>query len=297
MGNLSPRPEVTFSWGSLTAFATAMVLVLWAYGGWSESVLVAGEVRRPERNLPRSILSSVLVCMILYVLTNLSYLSVLGVEEISGVAPGREAEVEESRSMPGEEAEGVDTQASETRGVAEMVISRASGRVSRELVSLLVAISVLGVLNGLILTGARITYAAAQDHPLFAWLGKPNEKYRTPAMALTLQAIWAAGIVLIFRGYRDRVEKMIWYMGFAVWLFYGLVGIGVILLRRRFPEARRPFRAWGYPVTPVVFVAQSFFMMVVSLFSWPVGSLYCGGLILLGIPVYLAFSSREPTAS
>jgi len=238
------------------AFGSAMVLVLWTYGGWSESALVAGEIREPGRALPRSIILGTLTVTLAYVLTNLIFLYVYAPPD-----------------MAGRDAIGAD------------VASRVIGPVGGDFMAILVAISTFGALNGLILTGARITYAAGQDHPVFFRLGRSNERYGTPALALLVQGLVSCGLVILLRSF----QQLVYWTGFAVWLFYGMVGASLYILRRNYPDVPRPYRTWGYPVTPFLFVVMCAVMMVSSFRGLPDWSLLCGALILLGLPVYLAF--------
>lgn len=240
----------------LFAFGSAMVLILWTYGGWSDGALVAGEVRDPARALPRSIILGTLTVTLVYVVTNAVFLYVYSPADMAG------------RTVIGAD-------------VASYVI----GEVGGDFVALLVVISTFGALNGLILTGARITYAAGQDHPVFYWLGRPNERYRTPAQALLVQGVVSCGLVLFVR----RFEELVYWTGFAVWLFYGMVGVSLFILRRKYPEVARPYRTWGYPVTPALFVVVCAAMMGSSFWGIPDWSLLCAALILLGLPIYLAF--------
>jgi len=243
------------------AFGTAMVIVLWAFGGWSESALVAGEVREPGKALPRSIILGTLVVTLLYVIANIVFLYVFPAPEMMG---------------------------KERIGAA--VAARAIGPVGADFVTILIVISTLGALNGLILTGARITYAAGQDHVVFYWLGRRNDRFGTPALALLVQALFACGLILILRTFKDLV---VW-TGFAVWLFYGMVGVSIYILRRKYPDVPRPYRTWGYPVTPFVFVVVCTGMMISAFSDDPWGALLCAALILLGLPVYLALSDSKP---
>jgi APA family basic amino acid/polyamine antiporter len=255
-GNFQVTGAMPQDRGFFSAFGAAMVLVLWTYGGWSESALVAGEVRDPSRALPRSLILGTLTVTLVYVLTNVMFLYVYPATDMAG-----------------------------SKVIGADVGAAVIGPVGGDFVAILVVISTFGALNGLILTGARITYAAGQDHPVFFWLGRSNERYGTPALALVVQGLVACGLVIILRQFED----LVYWTGFAVWLFYGMVGASLYILRRKYPDVERPYRTWGYPVTPLLFVLVCAAMMVSSVWAVQEWALLGAALILVGLPVYLAF--------
>jgi len=243
----------------LGGFGLALIFILWTYGGWNEATYVAGEVRQPEKTLPRSLVLGISGIIVLYLLINCVYLYVLPLEQMQ-----------------------------ESPTVAAAVLERLVGPRGGQIVAIMVIISTFGALNGLILTGARISYAMGRDHTLFRWLSRVHPRFQTPATAIGFQAIWA--IVLIFSG---TFETLVFYTAFTTWLFFGLVALALIILRKRRPAMPRPYRVWGYPVIPVLFIAMTLILLLNAVWHAPRESLYGLGFILLGLPVYYWSASRE----
>lgn len=243
-------------------FGVAMLAVLWAYDGWIEVTFVGGEVTRPERNLPLAIVYSALVCMALYILVTLSFTYVLGPERVAG-----------SMLVAGDAARVT------------------MGAVGAGLVVAGILISTLGANNGIILTAARIPYAMARDRLLFRFIGAVHPRRLTPANSLLVQA--GIAIALAVTG---RYDWLYTYVIFAEFVFYALMCAAVIRLRRRRPDLARPYRAWGYPVTPLLFIAFSMWLVVNTVLEDPIDSAVAAGLVLGGVPVYWAFS-RQRSAS
>lgn len=240
------------------AFGVALIFVLWTYGGWNESTYVAGEMRRPARDLPRSIAIGIFGILVLYLAINAAYLYNI---PLSAMA--------------------------DSEMVASALADRLFGPSGGTLIALLVMISALGALNGLILTGARISYAFGDDNPSLGRLAKVHVRYHTPARALLLNAVWSIG--LVFSGTFDHLVS---YTSAVTWLFYGLVGGSLFILRRRFPDLERPYRTWGYPVVPAIFVVVSLWLVYNTLIYSPSGAFYGVALMLVGFPVYL-FSRKR----
>jgi APA family basic amino acid/polyamine antiporter len=238
-------------------FGAAMLGALWGYDGWNNLTLVAGEVKDPQRNVPRALVGGTLASIGLFLFVNLAYFYVLG--------PRAVADVPASSSVARETA-------------ARFLGPTASAAVAVGLVA-----SSVGTLHTSVLTGARIPYAMARDGLLFRGLARLDPRSRVPARALALQGAWAA--LLALSGSFDALTD---YALFGSWLFYALVGASVFLFRRRLPHAERPYRAWGYPAVPALFVAAAALLLANALYTAPRRSLVGLALIAAGLPVYYA---------
>ena len=244
--------------GLVGAVGLALVAVLWAYDGWNDLVMVSGEIRDPQRNIFRSLAWGMGIIVALYLAANLAYHYAIPVAEMAGYPR-----------------------------VAEAAVAGVLGARGKSVLSAVILVSILGALNGSILSGARIPYAAAADGVFPAPLAHVHGRYRSPSTALVAQGTLAAVLIAIFTALDiaqfDKITDMVI---FAEWAFYGLCTAGVIVLRRRRPDHPRPYRAWGYPWAQVLFVAASAYLFVNSLIEAPKPSFLGLGLILLGVPVY-----------
>lgn len=243
----SPEPPLRYA-----GFGIAMAACLMAYNGWSYVSFVAGEVERPERNLPRALILGMGVVMALYVSANVAYLHVMPIAEIA---------------------------ASERVGAA--VAQRVMGPMGARLLSAIVLLSITGAINGCILTGARIPFAQARDGLFFARFGRIHPRFETPAFAIAMQAIWT-GVLIVTGSYQSLSS----YTIISAWIFYTMSVAAVWVLRRKSPDAARPYRMWGYPVTLWLFVAVSLWFLADSLVSQPKVSLIAMALAAAGVPVY-----------
>ena len=245
------------------AFGLAMLAALWAYDGWNNMPMAAGEVKDPGRNVPFALIGGMAVVTVIYCTANLAYFYALPF-----------AEVISSNSTRYRDALPVATKAAQT------VFGDSGGR----LISLAFIFSALGALNGSTLTGARVPYAMARDGVFFSPAAVLSERTRVPVYALLFQAVWAS--VLAISGTFDQLSD---YVIFASWIFYGLVTSSVFVLRRKMPEAPRPYRTLGYPIVPLVFVLVAAWLVVNTLVNRPVES--GAGLILiaLGLPIYFYY--------
>jgi basic amino acid/polyamine antiporter, APA family len=256
---------------TLAAFGAAMVGGLFSADAWASVTFAAAEVRNPKRDLPLALAFGTGVVIGLYLLTNVSYLFEL---PVGGVT-----------HAPTVFGRGIAHATSDR--VAAAAMEMVWGRLGASLTAILVMISTFGCANGLILTGARVIYAMAQDRVFFASAGRLNTT-SVPAVALTMQGAWAA-ILAISGTYSDLLD----YVIFAQLLFYVLTVAAVFVLRRRAPDAPRPYKAWGYPVVPAIYIVAASALMLDLLvmrprFTWP------GLLIALsGVPIYFAMRRRE----
>jgi len=237
----------------LPAIGLVMVSTLFAYDGWQFVSLVAGEIQEPQRNIPRSIILGVFIVIVVYVSANLAYIYVLGQPRIA-TSPR----------------------------VAADAMSVMIGPIGATLISAAILCSTFGAMSANVLAGPRVTFAMAQDGLLPASLATVHPRFETPSVAIWVLAGWA-GVLTLTGGY----EHLITMSGFANWIFFTMVVLSVIVLRRRHPEWERPYRLTGYPVTAVIFVIVSSAFVVNTLVGAPRSSLMGLGLLLLGVPFYL----------
>ena len=243
------------TWGG---FGIALISVMWAYDGWADLTFVSGEVRDPERTLPRALLGGVAIIVVIYLLVNLAYLWVLRVDEMVGA-----------------------------RLVAADAASRIFGAAGAGVISALVMLSAFGALNGSTLTGPRILYAMADDRLFFRPIAHVHPKYRTPDAAILLCS--ALGIAYVsIRGFERLANDFI----LGIWPFYALAVLAVFILRRKHPDVERPYKTLGYPIVPLVFLLASVLMLANSLIRDPKPTLIDFGIILIGIPVYMLWRKR-----
>jgi len=257
-------------WSGTKAFGAAMLAALWAYNGWNNLPMAAGEVQNPERNLPRALIGGMLVVLLLYVLANLAYVYALPA-----------AEVMTSNSTSHRQALPVATKAVET------FLGTAGGK----FVSVIFIVSTIGSLNGGILTAARVPFAMARDGLFFSRIGVLSPGSRVPVWAIGIQAAWAS--VLALSGTFDQLTD---FAVFGLWLFFGLTTAAVFVLRRKLPQAPRPYRTIGYPVLPFVFIVVAGWLISNTLQTNPEGSLVGLGLIALGLPLYFYFRRQSRRA-
>lgn len=253
--------------GGFAAFGTAMLAALWAYDGWNNMPMAAGEVQNPGRNIPRALILGMIVVTVIYCLANLAYFYALPF-----------AEVVTSSSTRYRDALPVATKAAQT------FLGNYGGRI----VSIAFILSAMGALNGSILSNARVPYAMAHDGLFFSRMARLHAVSRVPVWAILIQSSWAC--ILALSGTFDQLTD---YVIFASWIFYGLVTSSVFVLRRKMPAAERPYRTIGYPLVPLVFVLVALWLVINSLFTRPVEAFVGLALIALGLPVYLYFRRQQ----
>jgi APA family basic amino acid/polyamine antiporter len=255
--------------GGIAGFGAAMIGALWAYNGWNELTYVAGEVKNPQRNLPLALIGGIGVVAVLYVFVNAAYFYVLTPAEVAGIPTSSSAATE--------------------------VLARFLGRVAGRLMAGAMAMSIFGTLLVAVLVGARIPYAMARDGLFFRHLGHVSPRTHVPIRALLAQALWIS--ILVLSGSFDALTD---YAIFAVVIFLGLTASSIFVFRRRMPEAERPYRTWGYPVVPALFLLMSGLLIGNTLLTMPRQALAGLGLMALGLPFYWYWSRRAkvmvPTA-
>ncbi len=251
------NPPFVFSAG---AFGTAMVACLWAYEGWNCISFVAGEVRDPQRNIPRALALGTGGLVLLYVAANLAYLRVLGVSQLAA-----------------------------TEKVAATVAERVLGHPGALLVALTILVSIAGSTNGSILSTPRIYFAQARDGLFFRPVALVHPRFKTPWVSILFHSAWSALLV-----FTDSYQTLFSFVIFAAWIFYGLAVFAVIVLRRRQPNAVRPYKMWGYPVTPLLFALTAFWFVANTLIAAPKPSLIGLATIAAGVPVYYIWRRFTP---
>lgn len=244
------------------AFGAAMLAALWAYQGWSNLPMVAGEIEKPERNVPRALIFGMLLVILVYLITNVAYFYALPFSEILT-----------SNSTAYRDALPVAAKAAHT-----------FSSYGAQIVSVAFIISAIGALNGITLMNARVPFAMARDGLFFGALGDLGSESRAPVKAIWFQGIWAC--VLTLSGTFDQITTSVI---FAVWLFTALVGSSLFVLRRKLPVAPRRYRVIGYPVVPAVFVLVAVWLVINSLSATPVESVVGLVLIAVGLPFYFFF--------
>jgi APA family basic amino acid/polyamine antiporter len=260
--------EYTF----LGGFAAAMLGALWGYDGWDNLSFVAGEVKDPNRNIPIAIIGSVLLVIVLYVFASAAYFYVLDPTAIASVSKDSSvAKVVVSKFFGGD------------------VLSMATG-VAVAVFTIGLMLSSLGTLHTSILSASRIPYAMAKDGLMFQPFAKLSVN-AVPVNGVLFQGVWAS--ILALSGSFDALTD---YVIFGSWIFYALVGSSIFVFRRKYPDAARPYRAWGYPVMPVVFLLVAGWLIYRTIVDSPTQSFIGIGLILIGLPFYYYFTSSGPDA-
>jgi APA family basic amino acid/polyamine antiporter len=258
-----PATDVVGGGFNLNSFGVALIACLLAYDGWVQLSFVAGEIRNPQRNVLFALAFGSIACIAIYLLANMAYLRVLPIPEMAA-----------------------------SEHVGATVAERALGAGGGRLVSLIILASIVGTLNGCFLTSPRIYFAQARDGLFFQRFADVHPRHQTPSFAILAQGVWAA-VLLVSGSY----ESLLDYAIFAIWLSYGMMVAGVIVLRIKRPDLPRPYRVWGYPVTPVVFVAITCWFLVNMLITRPTPSLAALLLIASGVPVYLLWTRRRSRAA
>jgi len=244
--------------GGITGFFVALVASLWAYDGWTTASMIGSDIKNPQKNLPRALIWGTVAVIGIYVTANLAYLYVLSAPEVAA-----------------------------SQRVAADMMRRVAGSFGAAIVSVAAIVSMLAALNGVIISGSRIPFAMAQDGYFFAWVGRIS-RFQTPAASLALQAVFS--VLLLASG---RFEDIIKMVIFTEWILYGMTTASVLVLRKTHPEMHRPYRVWGYPLVPIVFVLVSVALLYATLLESPRESGMGLGLIALGLPFYYYWKRRE----
>ena len=239
--------------GGMTGFMIALIATLWAYDGWNDLTMVAGEVKQPERNLPLALIGGLFIVGVLFMATNAAIQYILPAAQIA------------ASPRP-----------------AVSALSVVAGPAGAALVAAGMALSIFVTLNGTVMSGARIPFAAARDRLFFPQFAHIHPRFKSPSTSLVIQGLLSTILLLALGRFQQLFELAV----FAEWLFYMLTATTVFIYRRRHPEMARPYRVWGYPVLPAVFVLSAAVVLYSSFRGNLQGSLIGSGLILLGLPLY-----------
>jgi APA family basic amino acid/polyamine antiporter len=243
----------------IAGFGVALIAVSWAFDGWNNLNFIAGEIKNPKRNLPLSLFLGTTILIVLYVLTNYIYLYALPIVEMKGVVR-----------------------------IAEKAATSLFGGATAALISATVMISCFGALNGVILTGSRVFYAMAKDKLFFRKVAEVHPRFRTPGFAIVIQAVWA--LVLTATGSFEQLFTFVMFVSIIFWI---TAASSVFTLRKKYPDLPRPYKTWGYPVVPLLFIFAAFGILINTLIEKPVESLAGLGLTVLGTPVYFYWQRKN----
>jgi basic amino acid/polyamine antiporter, APA family len=260
----APAPAIPTS--LFAGFIAALVGALWAYDGWNNVGMVASEVRNPQRNLPVSLIGGTAGVIAVYMLANWAYFRVLSPAEVGA-----------------------------HKLVAAEMMQRIAGSWGAGAVSLAAMISIFAALNGSLLSGARVPYAAARDGLFFKSAARVHPAFRTPGVSILMLSVWAGVLVL-----SGKYEELFDFVIFGSWILYAMATASVFVLRRTRPDLPRPYRTIGYPIIPLLFLAGAVVLEISTLWTKPRESIAGIFLILLGLPLYFYWSRgavrRHPAA-
>ncbi len=257
------KPEFTTLASSvahpLSSFGVAMIAVLWAYSGWDYLCFASGDIKDPDRNLPRALLIGILALTVLYVAINVGYLFALRLDEMQGVVR-----------------------------VAERAVGAMIGPAGAAIVAAGVMISCFGCNASSMIPVSRVCYALSADRLFFNAAAAVHPRFRTPHIAIVVTCVWAALLTLT-----GTYEQLYTYVVFTALLFNVAGGATIFKLRRSQPDAPRPYRTWGYPIVPAIFVLSTFILVINTLIERPVESFTGLGLVALGLPAYWYWNRRR----
>lgn len=248
---LSP-PSPPLSLNLVGSFGVALVATLWAYKGWESSTFSSGEIRNPERNLPAGLLAGTLIIIGIYLLTNLAYLYAFPAEEMA-----------------------------KSSRIASDAMNFAIGPAGASVIALIILFSITGATNQNFLCSPRVYFAMARDGLFFRNISRVHPRFLTPHVSILALAGWSS--VLSLSG---TFEQLFTYVIFGQWIFFGLTGAAVMILRRKKPDIPRPYRTWGYPVTPAIFILSALFVSINTLINQFWNSFAGLAIIALGLPAY-----------
>jgi APA family basic amino acid/polyamine antiporter len=245
----------------LSALVPVLAAVLWTYDGWSDIASCAGEIRNPQRLLPRILLFGTAATILLYVGVNAVYMMAVPLEEMR-----------------------------HTAAVAPLTVRRLIGHSGDVIVTVLIIISTLGATHASIIAGARVTFAQARDGLFFKFLAHVHPRFQTPDVSLWAQCLMSCvGMLAV-----GTFERMIGGFVFAMWIFFALAAVSVIVLRIRRPDLPRPYRCWGYPWVPIAFILSSLFMTVLAILENPGEKLVWLAILCAGVPAYYLWRRFVP---
>lgn len=246
---LTPPPNAA---PTAAGFGAAMISVLWAYEGWQYVTCLAGEARDPQRTFPRAITLALVCVALLYIITNIGYLSALG-----------------------------PTAVAQSQRVAADALAARVGSAAAGIVSALILVSIVSATNASVLSPPRITFAMARDGVFFSSLARVSPRFGTPAFAIIAGSVWA-----MVGAATGSFDQLLTYVVFAAWIFYGLGAVSLFVYRRTEPNAPRPFRVPGYPITPLLFVAAAAALVLNTIVAQPARAAVGLGIVLSGVPAF-----------
>ncbi|MCU0444509.1 MAG: amino acid permease [Microscillaceae bacterium] len=257
-------PQNLSNYGLIAAFFSAMLAAFWAYEGWNTLGFIGGEIQNPNRNVPLAFFGGMMVIIAAYLLVNFTYFYVLPIDEFVKVHQAK-------------------------NDIAAVAVIRSyAGEIGAVVLSLLILITTLGCTNSTILMPPRIYYAMAKDGLFFPQAAQIHPRYHTPNHALWIQGIWAC--ILVLSGSFDQLTDM---LIFAAFFFYGATALGVFVLRVREPKAERPYKVWGYPVVPALFIVFCVSLIVITLITHPREAGIGLGLMFTGLPFYAYWNRKR----
>jgi APA family basic amino acid/polyamine antiporter len=251
----------------ITSFFAALLASFWAYEGWSATGYIGGEIKNPKRNLPLALVLGVSFVMVVYVLINFTYLYVLPIGEI------------------------IQVHKSQNTIAAIVVIRHFLGPEGALFISLLILLTTFGCTNTTLLGPPRLYYAMAREGMFFRSAAYVHPRYNTPSKAIVIQAVWSS--ILVFSGSFDQLTDM---LIFAAFIFYGATTLGVFILRKKMPDVHRPYKAWGYPLVPLVFILFCLALIVITLIGKPREALIGLALMCSGLPFYFYWNKKQQAA-
>jgi APA family basic amino acid/polyamine antiporter len=260
--DVSQQAAAPTAQASLAAFGAALIPIVFAYGGWQNANYVAEEIKDPKRILPLSLLAGTAIVALVYVAINVAYLKALGLAGLAATT----------------------TPASDS---ARLLFGAAGDR----FVTAAIAISTFGFLNLCVLAPTRVYYAMAADRAFLPQVARLHPKYQTPTLAIVLQSTWAIALTLT-----GTYGQLLDYVVFADWIFFGLTVASIFVFRRTMPDAPRPFKAWGYPVTPALFVLAAIAVVASVIRVSPDQSAIGAALMALGVPAFYYWKKNSRTA-
>jgi APA family basic amino acid/polyamine antiporter len=250
-----PRP--VFDPGFLSSIFAALLAAFWAYEGWNPIGFIGGEMKNPNRDLPLALIFGVLFVMLVYVAINFTYLWVLPIDKI------------------------IQVHRFQNEIAAVAVVKHFLGNTGGLFISILILLTTFGATNSTLLFPPRLYYAMAKEGVFFKGASYIHPTYNTPSKAIVFQGIWAS--VLVISGSFDQLTDM---LIFASFIFYGATTLGVFVLRVKMPDAHRPYKAWGYPVVPALFILFCLVLVPLTLLAKPREALIGLSLMLAGVPFY-----------
>jgi len=247
-----------FGLGTIKYFGLALMAALWTYDGWYAVNCTAEEIKKPERNLPRGLILGTIAITVTYLLINVVYVLALPVEKMKGVAR-----------------------------VGELASTQLFGPAATSVISAAILVSIFGCLSANILFGPRVYFAMAEDGLFFKRMARIHPKYHVPSAALIGQAVWSS-LLCLTGTYQDLYEFVV----FALVIFFAATGLSIIVLRHKQPDRPRPYRAWGYPVLPVLWVGINIWIFLNTVIAQPRKSLIGFFILCLGIPAYFYWRKK-----